>query len=488
METIIYSFRNFALTQPDKPLIFIGNISLTYGQLWRSAVRTAGWLVGQGVRPGHRVIMSVSHKSASFVIAYFGTHLAGAVAVPVDEKAGELTKHSIAKQVEPAFELSDEMLAAIDELNVDCSVEEITESLPPIRQDDLADILFTSGTTGFPKGVVLTHGGIAAAARNINAFIGNQIDDKEVVSVPLSHSFGLGRLRCAITTGSTLIVVPGLTFPALVFKALEVHRASGLACVPAGVAVLLKSGGDRLAAYAEHLRYMEIGSAPMPIGMKHELMRLLPATRICMHYGLTEASRSAFIEFHTDEQKLDSVGKPSPNVEIAIHDDADCSVLPGVVGRIKVRAASLMKEYWRNPELTAQVMGPSGWLDTRDLGAFDGQGYLYLKGRKDDVINVGGKKVYPSTVENAAAELSSIAEAACIGEPDQMLGEVPVLFVVYSIKGGLSETELLQFLSTRLDPHAMPKKVHFVADLPKTSSGKLQRAELRREAQGIDQG
>jgi long-chain acyl-CoA synthetase len=340
--------------------------------------------------------------------------------------------------------------------------------------------MFTSGSTGSPKGVMLSHGNILAAATNINAFIGNGADDREVLTLPLSHSFGLGRLRCNLLAGGTTILVPGLTYPALTLQALAGHAATGLAFVPAGAALMLRLG-EKFAAAASHLRYVEIGSAQMEIQLKRELMRVLPRTRLCMHYGLTEASRSAFIEFHADQDHLASVGKPTPNVEIRIVDAVGRDVPAGSTGLIQVRGGTTMAGYWQDPARTRSTLVGDGWLRTGDLGCFDAQGYLYFKGRDDDLINVGGRKVYPLTVENAANGIDGVDECACVAgvDPEGLLGEVPVLYVVPRPESDLTESMLLGRLRAVLAPYAMPRRIHLVETLPKTDSGKIRRAALR---------
>jgi acyl-CoA synthetase (AMP-forming)/AMP-acid ligase II len=474
MQLIEDSLRHWAERRPDHTLLIAGKTRLSYRDAWQAAVRVAGRLAELAVVPGDRVIVPFAQNDVSFVIRYLGTHLAGAVAIPIDAKGGELTRTSIATQVEPAFVLTRELADPAIEMHPPAPAA----SLAAIDPQAPADILFTSGTTGAPKGVVLSHAAIAAAAANINLFIGNDETSREVVTVPLNHSFGLGRLRCTIAAGGTLVLVPGLTFPTLVFRALAEHRASGLSCVPTGVAVLLRSGREKLAACGADLRYMEIGSAPMPAAAKKELMQLLPTTRICMHYGLTEASRSAFLDFRADAAHIETVGRPTPNVTIAIHDEQGRTLAAGNTGRIWIKGASIMREYWRDAEQTRRVFR-DGWLDSGDLGAFDADGYLHLVGRQDDVINVGGKKVYPATVEQAAQEHPQVAEAACVGVPDVdgVLGEIPVLFVV--TQSAVSAEALREFLALKLDAPAVPRELRFVAALPKTASGKLRRSLLK---------
>lgn len=485
MHPLVEQLGAHAAQLPDKRAIIAGATSLSYGQLWSCIQRAARWLQEQGTEPGARVVWSSEPGDPWFAVGYFATHLLGAIAVPVDSKIAPANRQTVLDQSDATLVVLD---AAFRSFRAVMSAHDGSDTHDALRSearlDDLADVLFTSGSTGRPKGVALTHANICAAARNINQFIGNTAQDVEVVTVPLSHSFGLGRMRCVLAMGGTLVLVPGLTFPALTFNALTTHRAAGLACVPAGAALLLKWGAERLGACADHLRYMELGSAPMPREDKHRLMSLLPRTRICMHYGLTEASRSAFIEFHADAHRIDSIGRPTPNVTIRIG-SADAPTLPpDTVGTMFVKADTVMQGYWRDPQRTAEVLSEDGWLNTGDLGYADADGYLHLVGRGEDVINVGGRKVYPATVESAAQAFAGVLEAGCVGEVRDVVGQTPVLYVVaaHDVAATLDLTALQRFLATRLEHYAVPTRIELVTELPKTSSGKVQRSVLRQRA------
>lgn len=473
-----------ASSTPDKPALICSGQTLSYGQLWRCAQAVARWLTeARGLSRGDRVVMAANAKDPWFAPTYLGTHLAGAVAVPLDSRISESSRQFVLNRVAPALDLAgrdlDDLRTVLVEASTASAVPQFTGAA--LGSEDVADIMFTSGSTGMPKGVVLTHGNIKASATNINAFIGNGAADREVVTLPLSHSFGLGRLRCNLLAGGTVILVPGLTFPAVTFDALARHRATGLASVPAGFALMLRVGGDKLAACAEHLAYIEIGSASMDHRHKRELMRLLPRTRICMHYGLTEASRSAFIEFHRDANHLDSIGRPTPNVSIVVADVAGNPLPAGETGQIRIRAATVMKEYWRDPARTAAALKDDGWLDTGDQGHFDADGYLHFEGRGDDLINVGGRKVYPLEVEVVGEAIDGVAECACVAapDPDQLLGEVPALYLVLRDGAQLEARQVIDAMRGKLSPYAVPRLVRFVPELPRTDSGKLKRAVLR---------
>jgi long-chain acyl-CoA synthetase len=344
------------------------------------------------------------------------------------------------------------------------------------RHDAIADLLYTTGTTGNKKGVVLTHANILAAARNITSFVGNGPEDVEVVPLPLSHSFGLGRLRCLAVTGNTMVLEPSLGTGAPVVKRILDTRATGLALVPAGFEILRRMTGDALGQARDHLHYIEIGSAPMRPETRQWLTELLPHTRICHHYGLTEASRAAFTEYHSDAHKLGTAGRAAPNVEIAICDEVGRELPVGEIGEVVVRGGMVMREYWKQPELTQQTFCAAG-LKTGDIGYLDSDGYLFLIARRGDLINVGGRKVAPDEIENLLCQLEGVRDVACVAEPDELLGECVKAYLV--TERMIGRAEVAAFLRTRLEEYKIPQVIEQIASIPRTSSGKIQRQMLR---------
>ena len=442
----------------------------------------ARWLLDLGLRSGDRVVL-FGENSVAFSVAYFAIHAAGGIAVPIGSDVSVESVQQSLEDCAPSLVLAEnpskvpasaarpipapEQWAASDAaFKPRCSVERP------------ADLLFTTGTTGRKKGVLLSHGNIASAATNINAFVGTSADDTEVVPIPLSHSFGLGRLRCWAQVGHRLVLEPGLRNPALLYKRLVDTKATGLAIVPAGVALLRRLVGARLAEVGTHLRYLELGSAALSQDDRRFLTETLPTTRMCHHYGLTEASRAAFSDLHRDGAKPNSIGRPAPNVEIRIADEQGRSLPAAQVGEITVRGGMVMQGYWQQPELTRATLR-DGWLRTGDEGWMDDDGYLYLRGRRGDVINVGGVKVAPHEIERRLCEIPGVRDAACIGAPDPrgVLGQVVKAFIVSDAEPG--ELEIAERLRRVLPEHELPRLFERVAALPKTESGKIKRAELR---------
>ena len=346
--------------------------------------------------------------------------------------------------------------------------------------NDLADILFTTGTTGGGKGVKLTQKNILAGAINSNVFIGNDSDDIEIIPLPLHHAFGLRRLRTNLMLGATVILIDGFMFPKLFFDAIEQLKASGMCMVPAGFNVIKRLMKDRYKDHFSKLKYIEFGSSKMSKDDKIELTGALPNTRICMHYGLTEVAANIFIEFNESKDHLDTLGKPSPNVEIGILSENGSIQETSVIGEISVKGDVQTPGYWNNEELTKQSF-VNGWFKTGDLGYRNEDGYIVLSGRNDDVMNIGGKKVFPSEIEDVLINHSDIRDCACISITDKnsVTGEQVKAFVVLKRGAEFDQTKYVQFLSGKIEPYKIPTNFEAISKIPVTDSGKKQREKLK---------
>ena len=452
--------------------------ALTFAQFRTSILGAAGRLHELGLGTGDRVVLAIAN-SLEFPVAYFAIHATGAVAVPLAPETPDSMLAALARDCAAKVAIVERSPAGMP-----CRVEPIArlgtgearEVYPWGHTTDVADILYTTGTTGNKKAVVLTHDAIKSAAVNMTEFIGTTAEDVEVVPLPLYHSFGLGRLRCLALVGHTLILVPGVRTGILLMQTLAESRATGLAIVPAGIEILRRLGSSVLGRATRNLRYVEIGSAPMRQETRAWLMDMLPTTRICHHYGLTEASRAAFTEYHSDQSKATSAGRSSPNVRITICDGAFRPLGPRQVGEVVVRGRMVMREYWRQPERTREAFCAHG-LRTGDLGYLDEDGYLFLLGRESDIINVGGRKVAPDEVEEALATMDGVHDVACVGDPDPVIGQQLKAYIVADRP--IDRTMVAGFLRPRLEEFKIPRSVELVSALPRSNSGKLQRCQLR---------
>lgn len=462
----------------DRVAIVHGTGSLTFGDLATRIRHAAGALASRfGVLPGDRVAL-LAEPSPDFITTYFALHSVGAVCVPLDARSPAARLAHLVARVAPRLVLSSRSMplqaartARFDELRSTAAAAPAGGDVAPA---DIADILLTTGTTSDPKAVTLSHRALAKAVEHINAVVGTDREDVEVLALPLHHSFGLGRARCVLACGATLVLIPGFLDGAKLIDTLLLHKATGFASVPAGISILLARARSRLERLAGRLRYLELGSSAMPVEQKRALAQLLPGTRICMHYGLTEASRSAFLCFHEDAGRLESIGRPSPGVEMRI--------AGGEPGEIEIRGDHVMSGYWQAPAQNAEVLH-DGWLRTGDLGRVDEHGYYYLEARTDEVINVGGRKVLPREIEEVLLAHPAIRECACAGIPDPqgLAGEiVSVWMVPRDAQSALPAfSELAKLLRLKLEPYKVPRRFQWIDALPKSPSGKLLRQRLR---------
>jgi long-chain acyl-CoA synthetase len=501
-----------AVRFPDKPAVICDERQLSYNEFMGLVMGLASHLVEIGARKGDRMLLLLGRKD-DFLLAIYAAMAAGTIAVPLMEGAARRTIDELVIDCEPSILISTSRdLAPYERLHekLNCKVvlmdrpedgvghitgghvsrfDQSTRwmigrngKFPVLSDQDGALILYTSGTTGKKKGVLLTQRNLVQTVHNINQFM--KIDEKirEFVAIPLTHSFGFGRSRCVLFTGGTLVVNNGMLNPVAVVQMIKKHRCDALSSVPSGFAMFLGRLEPMLRSIGQQIRFIEIGSSPMPLDHKMKLLEIFPNARICMHYGLTEASRSTFIEFRSEQRKLDSVGRPAPNVQAVILDEHERPLPPLHTGEIAVKGDHLTVGYWRNDELNSQRFTRDGWFKTGDLAFLDEDGYMHLLGRKDEIINMGGIKISPLEVEERIHESFPEYDICVVGVPDPagIVGEIPVL--CYSGRWGqrINPSELEKVLWNRLDRSKIPRIVYRFDSIPKTENGKILRHELRR--------
>lgn len=482
MKTIEEQIFDQVQNTPDKVALISGDTEITYSQLWDYCLCAAEKLKQDyHLKKGDRVILSAA-GNIEFVYAYFGVHIAGGICVPIDPDTNQTRFEYIEKSTTPVcvmgllHNVKKETIPFSDVVN---GTSKATYIVP--EQSLVADILFTTGTTGAPKGVALSYNNLSAAARNINAFIGNTSSDVELLALPVSHSFGLGRLRCSLSKGATVVMLGTFANVKKFFKEMARCQVTMFAMVPASWGFIKKMSGKYIGKFADQLKFIEIGSSFMPVEDKELLMSLLPNTRICMHYGSTEASRSAFMEFHTYKDNLLSIGKASPNVEIKIFTSHGTPAALGEEGEVCVKGEHVTCSYWNETSERFASDFYDGYFRTGDCGTMDAEGNIYLKSRIKEMINVGGKKVSPMEVEDILNTIPGIKESACIGIPDPgiVLGEVVKAFIVAD--DNLSDEEIMQQLRPQLEVYKLPVEIERINAIPKTGSGKIQRLSLKKK-------
>jgi long-chain acyl-CoA synthetase len=416
-----------------------------------------------GVAPGTPIILS-SPNHPAVAAAYFAIHAAGAVAAIVAPDTPEAELAELAARIGATLVIGEREPGGLEQL----AFEELASQPRAALSYDLdpaspADLMFTSGTTGRKKIVELSHAAVASLGRHYSLALCLTPDDVLAVPLPLSHSFGLGTLRATVTVGNALHLERNLVAPKAVIKRLGEVGATVLAMVPAGIELVRQLSRDELGQLKGQLRLIELGSAPISDDTLNWLRTTLPGTRILHHYGATEASRAAFAD---RSQGGTPVYFGGDGIHLTV-DDA---------GQVHVAGGQIMSGYRLDDgSLDTARLGPHGYA-TGDLGSLDHDGGLTLIGRQDDIINVGGKKVSPDEVEDALKRHPAVADACARPYPDALLGQVVEAAIVYAAP--VSDEELVASISDVLQDYKLPRRFRAVEAIPRTASGKPQRALL----------
>ncbi len=478
LHSIVKRFFDAAERTPQKIAVYYGEQTISYESLCNDVLRTAQSLHDSSVNRGDRVLF-YGEKSIDFIRTYLACHVLGAVAVPVDVQMpiDEIAK--VYDRVAPSialFPVTQPWPFPFKEWGAGFMTNECYEIVQYPNSDEVADLLFTTGTTGQKKGVLLTHENIWAGATNSNAFIGNTSEDSEIIPLPLHHAFGLRRLRTNLMLGASVHLIQGFMYPKKIVEAIALG-ATGICMVPSGLEVIKKLTKNTYDSSLSNLSYIEFGSMPMDLELKGELIERLPNTKLCMHYGLTEVAANIFIEFHQDRDYLHTLGRSSPNVEIGIMSESGQLLPQGNLGEIVVRGSVQTPGYWKDDNLTKHSM-TNGWFRTGDLAVITTEGFVQLKGRNDDIINVGGKKVFPQEIEDVINQHPDVSDSLCIAFSNRLLGEQIKAYVVMEPYRSLHKEALIEFLRAFLEPYKIPAYLEEISSIPTTISGKKKRDAL----------
>jgi acyl-CoA synthetase (AMP-forming)/AMP-acid ligase II len=430
------------------------------------------------------------------VAAYYGAQLAGGVAVPLNAAArgpeivdwiahagagivvadrAAVDTSSLRERLQ-ASAIVLEACGAGSPFDSVCMQGDPAEAQMPAGESP-ACIHYTSGTTGRPKGVLLSHANLASNAAAIVQYLALTAGDSIVSVLPFYYAYGSSVLHTHLLCGGRVVVEKGFSFPHVVMQRLATERATGFAGVPSTYALLMAR--VRLENYdLAALRYLTQAGGAMAPALIRQVVAAFPQARLYVMYGQTEAtSRISYLPPDRLGDKLGSVGKGIAGQRVQIRDDGRKPLPSGQVGHVWVSGPNVMLGYWDNPDETARVLA-GGWLDTGDMGYLDEEGFLFLVGRRSDIIKVGAHRVHPQDVESVIAELDAVAEAAVVGVDDPVLGEVVKAFVVRKEQRELSELEVRRHCLQRLASYKVPKSVAMVDSLPRTASGKVRRSEL----------
>jgi acyl-CoA synthetase (AMP-forming)/AMP-acid ligase II len=468
---------------------------VTYGQLWKAARCAHAHFVAEGVQRGDRVAVALEN-SLDYVAACYGAWLAGAVIVPMNPKARlrELqcwlqhcdaklllvhASHPDARELGASSGGRLRPVPATPAGDIPQWCANCQDELVPVFPDATAAaaIVYTSGTTGRPKGVTLSHGNLASNTDAIIRYLELMEADSALAALPFFYAYGSSVLHSHLAVGGTLVLERQTAFPAAMLARVAAERVTGLPGVPSTFAMLLQSG-DLNRFDLSHLRYITQAGGAMPLHHARLLSELLPHTRLFVMYGQTEATaRVTYLPPERLAGKIGSVGVPIDGVALQIIDDSGRPLAPLSAGEVCVRGPNVMQGYFNDPVATAVVLR-DGWLRTGDIGYLDGDGFLYLKGRRSDIIKSGAHRISPLDIEDVIAELPEVAEVAVVGVADALLGEV--IKATIALKPGATLTGLVvqRYCLKHLPHYKVPRLVEFVSTLPKTPNGKVIRRLL----------
>ena len=501
----------------DRLAVVDGDTRLTYAELHDQATSFGAALVASGVEPGDRVSIWAPN-GGRWIVAVLGLLRAGAVLVPVNTRfkgaeAADILRRSGARVLVTVTDFLDaDNLAMLRSTGVelpdlqtvvvasgpapegadswgafvaratDAGRAEVDRRSAALGPDDPSDILFTSGTTGVPKGVVMTHGRTLCVATDWVAMTGLGPDDRYLMVNPYFHMFGL---KAGILTS---VAAGAAMFPEPVFdvdRALARVADEKITVLP-GAPTLYQSildHTDRDRHDLSSLRVAVTGAADIPVELIRRIVDELPFPTVVSGYGLTEAGTASATELDDAPETIaTTVGHARPGFEIRIAGDGGADVPTGEMGEIVLRGPSVMLGYLDDPDATAEALSADGWLRTGDLGVLDERGYLRIAGRSKDMFIVGGFNAYPAEIENHLLRHPEVLQAAVIGIPDERLGEVGMAFVVTRSGDPAVADEIIAWCRTEIANYKVPRVVEVIAELPLNATGKVEKNLLRERA------
>jgi len=494
VQTIDEVLRRHGESAPESIAVEFEGLTITYRQLDRDATRVANWLSKKGIVPGDR-IAAISRNNAGILRLIFAASRLGAVLVQLNARLtvpeiSFMLEDSEARLVFSDAGCSNTAQEAVIRaprcgghylISESGDIEALQADAPPASyaessRDAAVLQLYTSGTTGGPKGVVLTQANLLALARGGCEALGHfGSRTANLICLPIFHVGGIDWLMFALLSRSPIVLMKDV-IPKAVLTALVDKEVTGMLLVPTVVRMVVEEAEQRNVSIPS-LKMLTFGASPMTTELIARTRKVFPNASLYHVYGMTETS-GMFTSIRVSEQRLESCGKPWTGSEIKVIDESGKPLGPNQVGHIICRSPQLMPGYWKRPEANEEILR-EGWFHTGDAGYLDEEGFLYVKDRVKDMVKTGGENVYPAEVEEALSGHPSVAEVAVIGVPDPKWDE-RVLAVVRLRQGHvLDRASLEEFARRKLAGYKVPRQYETVDELPRTASGKVVKSELR---------
>ena len=461
---------------PNKISIVDDKNSITFSNLQESTLKFASEIIKF---PKQSVVSLIFENSIECVIAYLGILKAGCIAHLISPS---ISKQNLINQMQS----SDSKILIFEKENfsdineIECEKIQISEIYKQkkiefvnrVDENDIAYLIYTSGTTSIPKGAGISHKSSIFTTQNIINYLDYKDSDIDLLPLSLSHSFGLGCLHVSLFIGSTLYLQKNSSKIDEIIKSIKINNITTLAAVPPTLSKILSYDYKQMFESISNLRLIVTNSTKIQSDVVKKYQKILKKGKIVTYYGLTEASRSTFMIF--DKTKYDSVGIPPKGVQIKIMDSHDNL---SKEGEICINGDNVINQYWKNKKADANIV--DGWLKTGDIGRLDSDGYLYVLGRLDDVINVAGEKVIPQEVEELVKKIPEIDEAIAVPMNHEIFGTVIKLYVKKVPNSEIQISQILKYCISNLERFKVPAKIELIDEFPKTEYGKIKRYNLK---------
>lgn len=467
----------------------------TYQSFYDMVECGASYLSECGIR-GNEIVVMRAKQSVGFLVAFFSIQLCGAIPCPIEKNISEARIREILDEMSPCVYMGygkdsgyeggislDQFFKRVrDENGKEREGNKTLERMPErpvVKPENIADIIYTTGTTGKSKGIMMSHRADVAIAQNVIDSVGMRDGEVELITTPINHSLALRRIFGAMLNGSTAVLMDKFIFVEDFFNILDQYKVTSITFVPSILKSVVETSGERLGEYNGQLHYVQIGSSRLSENQKSRLRELLPDVKLYNTYGATESGCTLIFEFSRYNSKPGCVGRTTVNTTLSFvgeNGETVQAVNEDSAGYMVFAGPMNMNGYYGEPGLTREVLR-GGLIYTNDVGYIGDDGLVYLIGRADDVINSGGLKINPAEVEEAAMASGLLDDCACKGEADKLLGQKAVLFVIPKDKG-FNDANLRRHLKHNMEQYKVPKDIRVVEKIPRAFNGKILRREL----------
>ncbi|MBT5400730.1 acyl--CoA ligase [bacterium] len=465
---------------PDKVAIIYEKKNIKWLDLYNHVNTFAHYFYDVGIANGDKVVLSSNLSKLDFVVSLLGLSAIGSVIIPADDNIAFIVNTSEAKAIiGNNHDYGIENIKKIVVIKTDDILESKNnfKKKTQFKENELAMLLYTSGTTTSPKGVMLSYGSLFSTVKCMNRFMDITSDIVEYIVAPLNHAFGLGRFRVILAVAGTMIFDDGRFNPANAILAIKNNSCNAISSVSSGFLLLMNHFSSYLMELGGSIRWIEVGSMPMDISNKKKLLTYFPKAKIVMNYGMTEAMRSTMLDLRVDQNKLNTVGRALPGNEVLIINEEGVELPSNKKGEIAVKGPHLAMGYLHLDRLWKRQMH-KGFYKTKDFGSKDNNGFVTFLGRKDDMINIDGFKFSPIEIENKLKNISNVTDLCILGISDLSSncykGEIPVL----CIEGDKSMDHAMQSMLS--NSNLNPKYIYNFDTFPRTYNGKIKRDKLKK--------